>query len=113
MPLQELCGAMTALSLAAIEILGHTTVVASSSSSSKGNVNDPTGASQGTENAKKVLEKRDASFQQRRTATTPSLLSLLWPAICLHSMANFRGLKPFFVWNSKRPWDELQLQVSL
>lgn len=33
------------------------------------------------------------------------------PAIALHLTANLRGMKSMFVWSSKRPWDELQLQM--
>jgi hypothetical protein len=33
------------------------------------------------------------------------------PAFILHSAANFRGSKPLYVWDSTRPWDEVQLQV--
>ena len=33
------------------------------------------------------------------------------PAVLLHAMANFRGMKPLFQWRSGAPWHELQLQV--
>ena len=36
---------------------------------------------------------------------------ILWPAISLHAMANFRGMKPLFSWSSLRPWQEMQLQA--
>ena len=32
-------------------------------------------------------------------------------SILLHSMACLRGMKPLFVWDSSRPWDEIQLQA--
>lgn len=64
-PIQELCGAITALNLARHDILGH-----------------------------KI-----------------SLLASISPSIVLHIMANLRGVKPMFVWGSKRPWDEIQLQA--
>ena len=32
-------------------------------------------------------------------------------AVILHAMANIRGMKPLYVWDSSRPWDELQLQA--
>lgn len=64
-PVQELCGAMTALALAKRELLGH----------------------------------KEWDFRT------------ILPAVMLHAMANFRGTKPFFVWNSNRPWDEIQLQA--
>ncbi len=40
-----------------------------------------------------------------------SWLRLLAPAIILHSMANFRGMKPIFKWASSSPWTEMQLQA--
>jgi hypothetical protein len=40
-----------------------------------------------------------------------SLFSAIAPAIVLHSMASFRGVKPMYVWSSRRPWDEIQLQA--
>ena len=39
----------------------------------------------------------------------------LWRVLCLpilfHSMANIRGMKPFWKWPSSKPWIEMQLQV--
>jgi len=64
-PLQELCGAMTALALARRNLLSQ------------------------------------ASWD----------VVSVGPAVVLHAMANFRGMKPLYVWGSKRPWDELQLQA--
>jgi hypothetical protein len=64
-PVQELCGAMTALALGRRDLIGH-----------------------------KV-----------------SLFEAIRPAIFLHVMASLRGVKPMFVWNSHRPWDEIQLQA--
>jgi hypothetical protein len=32
-------------------------------------------------------------------------------SILLHAMATMRGMKPLFVWDSRRPWDEVQLQA--
>ncbi|KAG7345566.1 ion channel [Nitzschia inconspicua] len=37
------------------------------------------------------------------------LWSILLPSIVVHGMANFRGMKPFFKWNSSSPWSEMQL----
>ena len=40
-----------------------------------------------------------------------SLWKVLGPAVLLHIMANFRGMKPLYVWASKNPWDEIQIQA--
>lgn len=40
-----------------------------------------------------------------------SWIRLLAPAVILHSMANFRGMKPIFKWASSSPWTEMQLQA--
>lgn len=37
------------------------------------------------------------------------LVGLLFPAVFIHGMANFRGMKPIFKWNSATPWSEMQL----
>lgn len=34
---------------------------------------------------------------------------MLAPAVVVHGMANFRGMKPIFKWNSATPWSEMQL----
>lgn len=34
---------------------------------------------------------------------------ILLPAVVIHGMANFRGKKPVFKWNSATPWSEMQL----
>eukprot|EP00978_Attheya_sp_CCMP212_P009171 scaffold21618_cov63-Attheya_sp.AAC.13 len=34
---------------------------------------------------------------------------MLAPAVFIHGMANFRGMKPIFKWNSSTPWSEMQL----
>ncbi|CAB9513519.1 solute carrier family 26 [Seminavis robusta] len=34
---------------------------------------------------------------------------ILAPAVIVHGMANFRGMKPIFKWNSATPWSEMQL----
>ncbi|GMI44197.1 hypothetical protein TrCOL_g5266 [Triparma columacea] len=39
------------------------------------------------------------------------LVGLLGPAVFIHGMANFRGMKPVFKWNSAKPWSEMQLPV--
>jgi hypothetical protein len=62
-PIHELCGTMTALSLAKRDVLG---------------------------------------------VTMPTW-KMLAPAIFIHGMANFRGMKPIFKWNSSTPWSEMQL----
>ena len=38
-----------------------------------------------------------------------SIFQLLFPALCIHGMANFRGCKPIFKWKSSTPWSEMQL----
>mmetsp|Transcript_787 Transcript_787/g.1715 ORF Transcript_787/g.1715 Transcript_787/m.1715 type:complete len:833 (-) Transcript_787:174-2672(-) len=37
------------------------------------------------------------------------LWKILGPAVFIHGMANFRGMKPIFKWNSSTPWSEMQL----
>jgi hypothetical protein len=37
------------------------------------------------------------------------LWKMLLPAVVVHGMANFRGMKPIFKWNSGTPWSEMQL----
>lgn len=49
------------------------------------------------------LARRDVLGQK-----TP-LWQLLLPAAVIHGMANFRGKKPIFKWNSATPWSEMQL----
>jgi hypothetical protein len=34
---------------------------------------------------------------------------MLAPAVVIHGMANLRGMKPLFKWNSSTPWSEMQL----
>jgi hypothetical protein len=34
---------------------------------------------------------------------------ILLPSILFHSTANYRGMKPFFKWNSATPWLEMQM----
>jgi len=34
---------------------------------------------------------------------------MLLPATIVHGMANLRGMKPIFKWNSATPWSEMQL----
>jgi hypothetical protein len=62
-PIHELCGVLTALSLAKRDVLG---------------VDMP-------------------------------LWKMLFPAVLIHGMANFRGMKPVFKWNAATPWSEMQL----
>ena len=40
-----------------------------------------------------------------------SFFSSVFPAVFLHGMANARGKRPVYVWGSRRPWDEIQLQA--
>ena len=40
------------------------------------------------------------------------LAAMLGPAVFIHGMANFRGMKPVFKWNSSKPWAEMQLSPS-
>lgn len=37
------------------------------------------------------------------------LWKILFPAVFIHGLANFRGMKPIFKWNSAAPWSEMQL----
>lgn len=37
------------------------------------------------------------------------LWKILGPAVFIHGMANFRGMKPVFKWGSSTPWSEMQL----
>lgn len=37
------------------------------------------------------------------------LWKILCNAVLFHGMANFRGMKPIFKWNSATPWSEMQL----
>ena len=37
------------------------------------------------------------------------LWKLLFPAVLIHGMANFRGKKPVYRWGSATPWSEMQL----
>jgi hypothetical protein len=39
------------------------------------------------------------------------LWQILLPAVVLHGMANFRGMKPIFKWNAATPWSEMQLSA--
>jgi hypothetical protein len=41
------------------------------------------------------------------------LWKILLPATIVHSMANLRGMKPIFKWNSSAPWAEMQLSPDL
>lgn len=41
------------------------------------------------------------------------LWNLLLPSVIVHSMANLRGMKPVFKWNSSTPWAEMQLSPDL
>ncbi|GKY91209.1 hypothetical protein MPSEU_000093600 [Mayamaea pseudoterrestris] len=50
-----------------------------------------------------ALAKRDLLGVEYKT------WQLLAPAVAVHATANFRGMKPFFKWNSKTPWSEMQL----
>ena len=50
-----------------------------------------------------LLARRDVLGVQ-----TP-LWKILGPAVFIHGMANFRGMKPIFKWGSSTPWSEMQL----
>jgi len=41
------------------------------------------------------------------------LWRILLPAVIVHSMANLRGMKPIFKWNSSTPWAEMQITPDL
>lgn len=62
-PVQELCGAMTALEMAKKDVLGLNT----------------------------------------------STWRMILPAVIIHGLANLKGMKPFFKWNSAAPWSEIQM----
>ena len=47
----------------------------------------------------------DTQKRRRRGITVP------YRSILLHSMACLRGMKPLYVWDASRPWDEIQLQA--
>ena len=64
------------------------------------------------------LARRDAAaaFNRRRPRgvkrrRVPSALMVIAPAAILRALANFRGCKPVFKWESNQPWVELQLQA--
>lgn len=40
------------------------------------------------------------------------LWKILAPAVVIHGMANYRGMKPIFKWNSATPWSEMQLPLD-
>lgn len=50
-----------------------------------------------------ALAKRDLLGVEYKT------WQMLAPAVVIHAMANFRGMKPFYKWNSSTPWLEMQL----
>ena len=36
------------------------------------------------------------------------VVGMLSPAVFIHGMANFRGMKPVFKWNCDKPWSEVR-----
>jgi len=38
-----------------------------------------------------------------------SIWKIVGPAIVIHGLANFRGMKPIFKWNASTPWSEMQI----
>jgi hypothetical protein len=50
-----------------------------------------------------ALAKRDLLGVEYKT------WQILAPAVVIHAMANFRGMKPIFKWNASTPWSEMQL----
>jgi hypothetical protein len=40
-----------------------------------------------------------------------TFLQRIWPAILLNAMASLRGMKPYYVWQSSRPWNDIQLHI--
>ena len=85
-PVQELCGILTALGRAEEALTNGDSV-----HDKKGGNNDNM--------KRKKKKKKKRAFRA------------LGPAILLHFMANFRGMKPLYVWASKNPWDEIQIQA--
>ena len=152
-PIQELCGAMTAIKWAKFQQEQdlHWLMKQSSTASSAAKPEDNNTSRKGKEAMKdnqgkgeEGTQKTDATSSSASTprhlpstashtsksSTTSSSLGcapvgryrhhisfirmigdILWPAISLHAMANFRGMKPLFVWSSARPWQEMQLQA--
>mmetsp|Transcript_21261 Transcript_21261/g.50545 ORF Transcript_21261/g.50545 Transcript_21261/m.50545 type:complete len:276 (-) Transcript_21261:108-935(-) len=53
------------------------------------------------------LARRDVLGQKVR------LWKLLLPATIVHAMANLRGTKPIFKWNSSTPWAEMQISPDV
>lgn len=57
--------------------------------------------------------KQLVHFNASGNATAPMRVSGRLPlrSMALHAMATMRGMKPLFVWDARRPWDEVQLQA--
>ena len=86
-PVQEICSVLTALNYAkSISLVSSSSFNASSSSASP----------------------LPGSNKQKRPSQGGTTL---FRSILLHAMATMRGMKPLYVWDSRRPWDEIQLQA--
>ena len=53
------------------------------------------------------------SLHSRSTGYKLSHFQVLFPSVFLHCMANFRGMKPVYVWKAGRPWDEVDHSLLL
>ena len=68
-------------------------------------------SSLGNRKTEKKEESWQADKQTKSQRRVESSIRSLFSSSLLHGMAIFRGMKPLFVWNSQRPWDEVQLQA--
>lgn len=61
--------------------------------------------------AKSIQKEKIKSDSTEKVKRRRKNGSIPYRSIFLHSMACLRGMKPLFVWDSSRPWDEIQLQA--
>lgn len=110
-PLQELCGATTALQLAKADILKPLRMHYHYYNHHR---EDTENRNNYYYNGINGINNNGPYKVQTRITLLSSIIStinILLPSLFLHGMANFRGMKPLFVWDSSRPWDEIQLQM--
>ena len=92
-PIQEICGAINSIAMARWYLRNsHIQKVSDDKGKITGNVKN------------KLVDRIPKPF-------AAGLFSSFLSSVVLHSIANLRGMKPIFVWNAKRPWDEVQLQA--
>jgi hypothetical protein len=89
-PVQELCSTLTALSHARMLML------------EEANQQTSTSAMKPDRNSTQTTAVKSPSRRRRR---------FMYRSVFLHAMATMRGMKPLYVWDSSRPWDEVQLQA--